>query len=213
MNTRNAMIAIFTLALAAYLYGLLLAPQLPALVPTHWNIHGEVDGWMPARTSLYLLPATIAAFALLLIGLPWLSPRQFTVETFRETFNQLMVIVSGLMAFVHVVSLQAALHPDAESGRFLLSGIFAAFALIGNVLGRVRRNFWMGIRTPWTLASDRVWNATHRLGARLMFTAGLFGAVAVWLGVPPAALFVLLMAALFVPVIYSLWLDKHEEAS
>jgi uncharacterized membrane protein len=83
--------------------------------------------------------------------------------------------------------------------------------VIGNVLGKVRRNFWMGVRTPWTLANDTVWAATHRLAARLMVAAGLLGAMAVWLGVPIAICFVLLIAALLVPAVYSLVLYKRLE--
>jgi uncharacterized membrane protein len=89
--------------------------------------------------------------------------------------------------------------------------MFVFFALIGNLLGKVRRNFWMGIRTPWTLASEEVWIATHRLGARLMVAAGIAGAVCVALGVPLPVCFALLIGSLLIPVLYSLWLSKKLE--
>jgi uncharacterized membrane protein len=95
--------------------------------------------------------------------------------------------------------------------RVLMSGLFLCFALIGNVLGKVRRNFWIGVRTPWTLASERVWIATHRLAARLMVGAGLLLSVIVWLGAPIALCFWLLMASLLVPAIHSLLLYKRLE--
>lgn len=81
--------------------------------------------------------------------------------------------------------------------------------LIGNVLGNVRRNFWVGVRTPWTIASERVWNDTHRLAARLFVVAALAGLAVILLPLPLAAVsittFVLIMAAALVPVFYSLW--------
>jgi uncharacterized membrane protein len=73
--------------------------------------------------------------------------------------------------------MQATLHPEMDPGRPLVGGIFLFFALMGNLLGKVRRNFWMGIRTPWPLAGDAVWIATHRAAARLYTAMGLIGAV------------------------------------
>ena len=86
------------------------------------------------------------------------------------------------------------------------------FASLGNVLGKVRRNFWVGIRTPWTIASERVWNTTHRLAAKLFVCAGAIGLVTVVAGLPPMPMFVIvlstiLFASLF-PVVYSLYLYK-----
>jgi uncharacterized membrane protein len=79
------------------------------------------------------------------------------------------------------------------------------------VLGKVRRNFWMGVRTPWTLASDAVWIATHRLAARLLVAGSLAGAIALWLGAPVEVGFFLLLTALLIPAGYSLLLYKRLE--
>ncbi len=82
---------------------------------------------------------------------------------------------------------------------------------MGNVLGKVRRNFWVGVRTPWTLASDAVWNATHRVAARLYTAAGLVGALAVWLGAPLAVCFAAFLVVVILPGLYSLMLYKRFE--
>jgi uncharacterized membrane protein len=97
--------------------------------------------------------------------------------------------------------------------RFFLGGLCLFFALIGNVLGKVRRNFWMGVRTPWTLASEAVWNQTHRLAAWLFVAAGLLGFALVMV-LPPSAVWVLLavlLPAALLPVVYSLVLYKRLE--
>jgi uncharacterized membrane protein len=112
---------------------------------------------------------------------------------------------------IHILSLQASLHPKADFGKPLMSMLFLFFALLGNVLGKTRKNFYMGYRCPWTLASDTVWMATHRLGGRLMFAGGLFGAVGIWLGLPMPFLFVLFLVMIFVPYIYALVLYKRLE--
>jgi uncharacterized membrane protein len=211
MTTRNAVLVGLALLAAALVYTLVLYPSLPPRIPIHWNLRGEVDGWGTKPWAPFFGPAVMALLLVLLFLLPWLSPRNFAVEPFRGTFNYLMVVCEALIGYMQVVMLQAALHPAAEMGRMLVAGLFLFFVVIGNVLGKVRRNFWMGVRTPWTLANDTVWAATHRLAARLMVAAGLLGAMAVWLGVPIAICFVLLIAALLVPAVYSLVLYKRLE--
>ncbi len=188
--------------------------DLPDRVPTHWNIHGEPDAWTP-KTDVFwvffLMPTVMAGFTLLLPVFPWLSPKNFQVDVFRDTYGYIMTLVVALMGYLHGVILWNTLHADQPMIRWLVGGIFLFFALMGNVLGRVRRNFWIGVRTPWTLASDAVWIQTHRLSAWLFVLAGLGGFVAVLLGVPLAVCFFGLIGAALIPVGYSLVLYKRLE--
>jgi uncharacterized membrane protein len=211
MTTRHALYVCAALCAAGLLVSLLLYPALPEQIPIHWDLHGNVDGWGDKRWAAFFGPAAGAATAALLFLLPYVSPRPFTVESFRGTFNFAVVIVTGMFLFIHLVMLQAALRPDLDSGRVLIAGIFFALAALGNILGRVRRNFWIGIRTPWTLASERVWERSHRLAARILTAAGLLGGAAVLAGAPPAGCLALLLAALFVPAVHSLLLYKRLE--
>jgi uncharacterized membrane protein len=99
--------------------------------------------------------------------------------------------------------------------RLLLAGVLIMFALIGNVLGKVRRNFYVGVRTPWTLASQRVWNDTHRLAGRMFVGAAVIGLLAVVLPLPlpvvTIAVIAIIMAAALWPALYSLLLYKRLE--
>jgi len=211
MNTRLALRVGVLLTLGALAYSLVLYPSLPERIPIHWNLRGQVDGWAPKAVGAFLLPGGMALMAALMLALPALSPRGFDPAAFRETFNYVLVLVVGLFGWIHVMALQAALHPGLSMGRPLVAGILLALALVGNVLGKVRRNFWMGIRTPWTLASEAVWNRTHRLGARLLVAAGLAGAVLIFLGAPLSLALSLLMAALLAPAVYSYTLYRRLE--
>lgn len=211
MKTRSAVISVLAilgagLGVWAAVYG-----RLPARIPVHWNIHGQVDGWAGKGTALTILAGVVLLFLLFIVAGEWLSPVSFKISPFRETFNYMMVICAALMLYIHVIVLLSGLHPNRNFGRWLVGGMFVFFALIGNLLGKVRRNFWMGIRTPWTLASEEVWIATHRLGARLMVAAGIAGAVCVALGVPLPVCLALLIGSLLIPVLYSLWLSKKLE--
>jgi uncharacterized membrane protein len=192
-----------------------LAPDLLAdPVPVHWDIHGRPDHFVPLDQVLpYLLisPGAMVGMILLTLVLPWLSPKPFDVDRFRGTYAYIMALVVGLFAYVQAVLLLASLkQPPVDSITLLVAGIFLFFALLGNVLGKVRRNFWMGVRTPWTLASETVWDRTHRV-AWLFLAGGLAGFVAVLAGVPFVWCFVGLMVFALAPVPYSLVLYKRLE--
>jgi uncharacterized membrane protein len=190
---------------------------LPAQTPTHWGADGKPDAYTSRDSMLpifLLVPGMMAAFVGLTLVLPWLSPKQFTVDEFRGTYNYAMGLVVLMMAWMQAAILIGSVWPDV-CVRLLLSGIFLFFALLGNVLGKVRRNFWIGVRTPWTLASEPVWTATHRLAAWLFTAAGVFGFVAVLMPVNFLIVFMVAMGAIFVaaivPVVYSLVLYKRLE--
>lgn len=202
------MIAI-ALTLAAWGLAAWYYPSLPEQVPTHWNLEGKVDGWGSKHWATFLSPSLMVLFLGLFAFLPVLSPRQFEVDTFRSTYLYIMVLMTGLFFYLNLVLLQATWQavqdgPNAfNSGRAVIAGIFVFFALMGNVMGKVRRNFYIGIRVPWTLASDRVWNDTHRLAAWVMVGVGVVGFLLVIAGVHPVVAFVLLMVSMFIPVVYS----------
>lgn len=210
MKTRQAFLAGVGLVGLALLYAAVLYPWLPAKIPCHWNIRGEVDGWIDKFWGVLMTPGTMLLMLAMMLGLPAISPRSFRIESFLGTWNYAMFIIIGLMGYIHFIMLQAALHPQIDMGRLLLGGMFLFFALIGNVLGKVRRNFWMGVRTPWTLASDSVWIATHRLAGRLMVGAGLLGMVLALLGVSPVFCFTLFLIAALYPALYSFILYRKQ---
>ncbi|HVX59463.1 MAG TPA: DUF1648 domain-containing protein [Pirellulales bacterium] len=205
--TRLGWIVSASLVALAWLSAALAYPQLPEQIPTHWNIHGEIDGYGAKWWALFLTPGIMLGAFLMFLALPWLSPRQFAVETFRPTYQFIVVAVLLLIAYIHGLLLWAAWSGPVDISRALMAGICLALAVIGNVLGKVRRNFFVGIRTPWTLASERVWIDTHRLAAWLFVLAGMAGAVAAVVlsqVLSFAVPFALIIAAALASVVYSL---------
>jgi uncharacterized membrane protein len=199
-------IAILLVAIAAGATAWLYA-SLPERIPTHWNIRGEVDGY-GGKWTLFLFPATMAGMLVLFYFLPALSPKHFEVDTSRSTYLYIMVLCTGLFGYMHGVMLyvihqSVAKEPTVDLGRAFIAGMFLFFALLGNVIGKVRKNFYIGIRVPWTLASDRVWNDTHRLAAWVWVAAGVIGFGMIVLGAPILAAFAVLILSALVPVIYS----------
>lgn len=191
-----------------------MADRLPAEVPIHWNIKMEPDGFISrdhAFVIFYMMPTLMAAvFGLLAIVLPWMSPVRFKVESFQPIYDYIVALVMALFAYIHVVILTAQV-TETMHAKWFIGGFCLFFGLLGNVLGKVRKNFWVGIRTPWTIASDVVWEKTHRLAAWLFVTMGIVGFALVMCGLSPLWCFGLIMAAALVPVIYSLVLYKRLE--
>ncbi|HMC09676.1 MAG TPA: DUF1648 domain-containing protein [Pirellulaceae bacterium] len=202
----------FTLAVAATVLTLAASaavyPWLPAQIPTHWNIQGQIDGHGSKQWAAFLTPAIMAGVLGLFLVLPWLSPKQFSLDTFRDTYWFIALALIVTLAYIHGLTTLAALRGGLDITRAMLAGLLIMFGLLGRVMTSVRRNFWVGVRTPWTIASERVWDDTHRLAARLFVVAAVAGLVVVILPVPLPAVFIVVMAlimgAALWPVVYSL---------
>jgi uncharacterized membrane protein len=203
-------VALFVAAVGAHVT---LADKLPDKVPTHWNLHGEVNGWTDKDNTFvifYLLPTvTAGVVALGLFVLPWLSPQNFAVESFRRVYDYVFFLIAVLFAFLYALIETAQVTGTFAGERWMIAGFFVFFALIGNVLGKVKRNFWLGVRTPWTLADPQVWDRTHRVAAWWYVVVGVVGVIAASVGVHPIACFVFLIGGALVPVFYSLVLYKR----
>lgn len=197
------------LLLATLVAYALAYPQLPAQIPIHWNAQGVVNGYGPRGTLLLLGPGGMLGVLVLFGLLRRLSPRDYEVDSFRPTYLYLMLVMEVLLAYLFAVLLWAALVGPQDALRMVLGGVGVLFMLIGNVLGKVRRNFFIGIRTPWTLASERVWYATHRLAAKAWVASGLLSLLGVMLGLPIWGMVALWVASALLPAAYSLLLYQR----
>lgn len=200
-----AAVIVATLVVTVVLY-----PHLPDQIPNHWNFKGEIDHY-GSRQSIFMLPGIMAAALLLFAVLPWLSPKRFEVDTFRSTYLYLMILVLALIGYLHALILWAAFSRPLNMPRSLMGALFLFLILMGNVLGKVKRNFYIGMRTPWTLASEKVWYATHRFAAKAFVAAGFLGLLSVIFSAPPLIEFSILIAAALASVIYSLVYYKRLE--
>ncbi len=186
-------------------------PQLPPMVPTHWDINNHINGYSPRSVVFIFGPGLMAFIILLTSVLPWLSPKQFEIDTFRNTYLYIMLLIVTLMGYAYAIILWVATGHEMNVGRAIIGGVSLLFILLGNVMGKLRRNFYFGVRTPWALANERVWNATHRFAAKTFVVAGLIGFLLAvfdvigWLPIIPLA------AAGLIPVIYSLVIYKQME--
>jgi len=153
---------------------------LPDTVPIHWGINGQANGYGPKWVGTFLFPLiSIGIYVLILVLLaagPRLGGRQATTANLQIA----KVIIAGIILFMLVIQLATiaqSLGIGFDITTVVMLAISVLFIFIGNYMGKMRRNFWMGIRTPWTLTNAIVWERTHRLGGWLFVAVGLIGIV------------------------------------
>ena len=186
------------------LVGLNRADKMPDQVPIHWNVHGEVDGYMSKPWGIYLFLLITLAIAMLFPILSRIDPKKGNYALFRKSWIAIQTVIVVFFAYLYFVSLLVSLKPEYQIIPFVMTGIGVLFMLIGNYLGKVRQNYFVGIRTPWTLANEDVWNKTHRFGGWMFVLAGimlLFNALFQF-HVVAVTVIAIVMAAI-VPLVYS----------
>ena len=206
--TRRYFFIAAAVIVAIWVVTLLLYPRLPEQIPLHWNISGQIDRY-GSRENVFVLPAIMMVVVALYAVIPWLSPKRFEVDSFRSTYLYIMLLILGLFVYLHALTFWAALDKPLDIDRALFGALFIFLILSGNVLGKVRRNFFIGVRTPWTLASDKVWYATHRFTAKLLVISGVIGLISLILTPSPWVGLAILIAVGLASAIYSLAYYKH----
>lgn len=198
------------LTLAASGFCAWLYPDLPASIPTHWNSDGVADGFSP-RLGIFVYSALMLAAIAVWRALPSLSPQRFTIDAFAPTWWQGGVMLVAFIGYVQCLHAWAAYSGGTDMGRATLAGLALLFAFTGNVMGKVRRNFWFGVRTPWALANERVWYATHRMAARAMVAGAALALLLLLLRAPNSWAVAVLATSALLPAAWSLLYYKRLE--
>lgn len=178
--------------------GLVLLPQLPEQVPSHWNDQGQVDGYSSKLSGILLMPGILLATLLLLLVVPSIDPRKANIAKFRPQYNIFILCFVLFLAYLYVLTLLAGLGVKIDMNRMLMPAFGLFFIFVGSMVRHAKRNYMIGIRTPWTLHSDVVWDQTHRVGGIAFMVAGAFTMLTVF--VPQLAFPVMMVSVLLVAV-------------
>jgi uncharacterized membrane protein len=171
-------IAVWLLVAAMLVASLAVWPLAPERVPIHWLLTGQPDRYAGKLEGLFLLPAFTLLLALGLQYLPRIDPRRSSYAEFAFAYALTRLGVVALLATVHLIALAVALGATINVTLVVAPLVGVLLIVIGAVLGQVRPNWFFGIRTPWTLSSDRSWTATHRAGRWVLIAMGLAIALA-----------------------------------
>jgi uncharacterized membrane protein len=193
MKTKTLIIVVGLMGLAMFTASLVLGASMEGELATHWNAAGEADGFGSRLAGLYLLPMISIGTAVLLIFLPSIDPLKANITAFRGEYNLFVLFFTVFLFYLHGLTLAWNLGVIFSMNGMLMPAIGLFFILTGRMIGKAKRNYFIGIRTPWTLANDIVWEKTHKLGSRLFVISGALTIATIIY--PSAAMWVLLTTA------------------
>jgi uncharacterized membrane protein len=209
MSTRNTIIVSIIVILVATIASVIVYPQLPEVAASHWDANGQVNGYMPRFWAAFLMPLMSIGLLFLLLAVPSIDPLKANIAKFRNYYNVFVLVIIVFMLIIHGITLVWNLgYNQFNIGNAIVPAVGLIFIFAGIMMAKAKRNFFIGIRTPWTLSNDTVWEETHKLGSKLFIGAGIvsflsafFGEAGFWI------MFIVMMIAAIIPIIYSyiLW--------
>lgn len=201
---------LITLGASFYFYN-----NFPPTVPTHWNIAGEVDGWGSKFVAAFVIPLIILGMYLMFLFLPLLDPKKERYSQFAKVYHVFKTILVVFMAIIYFITSFSGLGYNIPVATIIPILVGLLFVIIGNYMSKLKMNWFVGIKTPWTLSSEEVWNKTHRVGGKIFIISGIIIAIMNWLPMNakmPIFITVILMMTLGT-FGYSYWLFKKENNS
>jgi len=170
---RKTTLIVAGLVLLSFILSIYFYPQVPEQMATHWNSQGEVNGYMSKFWGLFFTPVVITGIAALFLVIPRIDPKKENIEKFRKYYNGFVILFLLFMVAVHLQILLWNVGIQISPNKVLPAGTGLLFYYIGILIENADRNWFVGIRTPWTLSSDRVWKKTNQLGGKLFKLAGI----------------------------------------
>jgi uncharacterized membrane protein len=160
-------IMLFSIITSIYFYF-----NFPARIPIHWNFAGQPDGYGSGQNQAIFFPLLIIGMYFLFLFLPYLDPKRARYEQFGKTYHIFRAAILLVLAFIYFITGLSALGYNIRIDFWIPFLIGVLFMVLGNYMGKLKPNWFMGIRTPWTLSSEEVWNKTHRFGGKMFMVGG-----------------------------------------
>ncbi len=204
MDTKSTGIGMVCLLSLSLLLGVALYPSLPPDMAVHWNYNGLIDGYASKVWGIVLLPFLLLGIYIAWITVPVIEPMQKNFNAFRNAFNGFMMVLAFFFFYCFILIFGFNLGWEINMAQALAPGLALVLAAVAVLLENSKRNYFVGMRTPWTLSSDKVWKRTNFLSAKLFY----FCAVCVFAGVVypdylAAYIILPLIATIFITTLYS----------
>lgn len=201
------LIILISFALAIYMY-----PKMPERVASHWNAQGNVDGYMPRTLGIFLMPIITLGMLLLFLLIPRIDPLKKNIEKFRKYFDWFIVLFILFMFYIYLLSLLWNIGFRFNMSNMMIPAMGILFFYIGVLTENAKMNWFIGIRTPWTLSNEKVWNKTHKIGGLLFKIAGVLALIGVFFQ-EYAILFVLIpVCVLSVYLVFYSYFEYQKQA-
>lgn len=176
---RKSEIIILGIIVVSSVIGMYFYPRMPGAIASHWSIRGEVDGYMSKFWGLFLMPLISLCLLLLFVLIPKIDPLRANVEKFRNYYDGFIVLMIVFLFYVYLLTIFWNVGLRFNMIQLLAPAFGILFYYCGILIENAKRNWFIGIRTPWTLSSDKVWERTHKIGGRLFKITGVVGLLGV----------------------------------
>jgi len=193
---QKATIIAFGIILVSFAIGACVYSQMPDVMASHWNDKGEVNGYMGKFWGVFMMPILSLFMLFLFILIPKIDPLKANIAGFRKYYNTFIVLLLVFLFYIYGLTLAWNLGIRYNMILFLVPALAILYYYCGVLVENAKMNWFIGIKTPWTLSSSSVWDKTHRLGGRLFKLAGLIALLgvvapdfAMWLVIVPVLIF------------------------
>jgi len=198
---RHANIVIIAVIALSFIAGLLVYPHMPDQMASHWNTRGDVDSYMSKFWGVFMMPLVTLGLFLLFLLIPKIDPLKRNIEQFRKHFDWFIVLMVIFLLYIYTLTIFWNFGYRFDMGSMFVPGIAILFFFIGVMVEKAKRNWFIGIRTPWTLSSDRVWDATHKVGGKLFKACGVIALLGILF---PAYTFWFVILPVLIVAVYTL---------
>lgn len=204
---------LWVILILPFVFLLFIWDRLPEQIATHWNSKGEADGYNSKKFGALFTPLLNVAIYILLLLIPRIDPRKKNYDLFQGPYFMIRLSLTIFLTTMHMITLYIALGHSLEISKIAPSAVFILLIIMGNYMGNIRSNYFVGIRTPWTLENEEVWKKTHQFAGKLWFILGIMGLAItiIWNNYPEIILVTLIIIIVLSPIVYSYLLYKKIE--
>jgi len=201
MSTKATIIIALLFVILAVVINIYLYPILPDQLASHWNTQNQADGYMSKFWALFLMPIITMVMLVLFLAIPKIDPLKNNIQKFRRYFNEFFALLILFLFYIYGLTITWHLGIKFNMSQALVPALGILFFYIGVLLKYVKRNWFIGIRTPWTLSSDKVWEKTHNLGGKLFKISGIIAILGILF---PNELIYIAIAPIFLSSVYTI---------
>jgi len=180
----------------SFFAALFVWPMMPDLLASHWGVFGQVDGYMTKFWGLFFMPFLSVILYVLFLFLPKLDPYKKNFTEFQNHYDNFMIVIFGFFTYIYLLTIFWNLNYHFNMVQFLSPAFSILFYFTGDLISKTKQNWFVGIRTPWTMSSPIVWQKTHAIGSKLFKLVALFSFFGLFF--PNQAFYLL-----FIPIIFT----------
>jgi uncharacterized membrane protein len=199
---RKKEIPVVSMIVFTIIAGIVVYPDLPTQIPIHWNILGLADKF--AQKNIFtalLLPLTALFTYTLMLYIPYLDPKKEKYDLFAKAYYMIRLATISFLCVISCVVYSIELGFNVSIIKVVMVLLSILFIILGNLMGKIRQNWFVGFRIPWTMESEEVWNKTNRMAGRFFVVSGIIGVVGAFL--PQNFTLILTLGPILVSVVFS----------